>query len=164
MNGKPYFSLCIEHAAQIAPGHSEARLCLDRLQIACLFSARTNQRRAPISHDQSDSSVKQRINNARSTRKQWQRTLIIVGVDRHACDRASCNHRQCQLATRMMNPRFSLPKSSHPLRNFMPQLHRWLKQDKVNTQPSYVFIWFAYLARNIIIIFLVKLPVNICPL
>ena len=34
---QPDLSLCVEHAAQVAPGHGEVRLRLDRFQVACLL-------------------------------------------------------------------------------------------------------------------------------
>jgi len=70
VNGQPYLALRIEYAAEIAPGHGKAWLSLNRLQIARLQSATTNRRRAPFSEDQSDSSVKNRIKNARNTCQQ----------------------------------------------------------------------------------------------
>lgn len=36
MNGKPYFTLGIEHTTEVAPGNSKVRPCLNGLQVACL--------------------------------------------------------------------------------------------------------------------------------
>ena len=90
MNGKPYFTLGVEYATQVAPGDGKTWLCLNGLQIACLCSDDQSEKTTRGDH-QSDSSVKYPINNARNTRKQWNRTLIIFGLARHACDRASQN-------------------------------------------------------------------------